>query len=752
MYQSRLHATNGIVSIAVDALNGEILEFTRESTGDNAAKNHVRRTRSPLDGVLCAADGDRRLFAPRYPEIRADARLAPAVEVEQRDGSARIVLRYPMLVAFPKAEPAGEGGAQTPAPGEPVDVSAVVTVELPAGECRSVWRLSLENRTDGEIDRMNFPALDGLWLGETWEDDCLVLPWGAGARAVNPTRALASDPPRIHWKWQEYVFEYNLGDLAGTKDDRGAWALEIPYSGCSMLWMDLYDPVEGTGIYLTCRNRDRVLKGLRAESFGERRPGAGLAIVHRPCLRRGAWESGECVVAFHEGDWHWAADDYRAWFRTLGRPDAARSRPRWFERSAGLVAHYDFQYQGGGIVHSFRDIPELFRQARELGIDHLLLAGWHEDGFDRGFPHYAPNPRLGTEQELRDAVAEVRRAGGHVAFYVKSRLCNTAFPDQRERIARSAVMDRDGGLHVEKYGADDLSFATLCIGDPAWRDELAATVRRLLRDVGADGVYLDQLAMAWPCTCYHPDHAEHRGAPAAWNQGCEKLLERLRAENGPEELALIFEGCCDLYGPYAAGQLVTLFGFPLKSWLPEVYKYAFPEQILVDMMNPRRNSAMRAEHVARRSTELLHRAFVNGSYLWCYDLEWDNTWRRDPVQWERLRKIVALRKAWLGAWGQGRFTDVVGVARAPEGQMVKRYEIEGGVLAACACEGGLRGEVALDWTGEGEPEAVCLTLDAPRAAALPCRAEPAPGRRLAVFELPPSEMAVVAVRPRRAGA
>ena len=32
MYQSRLHATNGIVSIAVDALNGEILEFTREST------------------------------------------------------------------------------------------------------------------------------------------------------------------------------------------------------------------------------------------------------------------------------------------------------------------------------------------------------------------------------------------------------------------------------------------------------------------------------------------------------------------------------------------------------------------------------------------------------------------------------------------------------------------------------------------------------------------------------------------------
>ncbi len=55
-------------------------------------------------------------------------------------------------------------------------------------------------------------------------------------------------------------------------------------------------------------------------------------------------------------------------------------------------------------------------------------------------------------------------------------------------------------------------------------------------------------------------------------------------------------------------------------------------------MNPRRHSAMRPEHIARHSTEFLYKAFVMGSYFWCYDLEWDNTWRRDPEQAQRLKR------------------------------------------------------------------------------------------------------------------
>ena len=42
MYHSRLFLTNGVISLELDALNGEVLGFIRESTMDNAAKNYFR--------------------------------------------------------------------------------------------------------------------------------------------------------------------------------------------------------------------------------------------------------------------------------------------------------------------------------------------------------------------------------------------------------------------------------------------------------------------------------------------------------------------------------------------------------------------------------------------------------------------------------------------------------------------------------------------------------------------------------------
>lgn len=729
MYQSRLHATNGVVSIAVDALSGELLEFTRESTWDNAAKNHVRQTWSLFDGIVHTGEGDRRLHPPRYRDIRADAALTPAICVDQRADSATVTIDFPGLVL------GAEGG-------RPVDMSARVTIELPAQSCGALWQMRLTNRTGEEVGAVHFPAVDGLWLGETWEDDVLVLPRFAGWQVVNPTRKLAEPPRRITWKWQEYLYPYQLGEMGGELDDRGAYVKHLPYSGeGSMLWMDLYDPTENTGLYLTCRTSGTHMMGLRAESFGESCPGVGLAIAHQICLEQGVWDSEPCVLAFHEGDWHWAADDYRAWFERVHQPIPCARRPQWFLESAGLMAHYDFQYQGGGIVHRYKDIPHLLDMAQAMGFNHLLLSGWNRDGFDYGFPHYTVNPNLGTEQELKDALAQVRSRGGHVAFYINSRLCNTGFEDERERLRRYAVKNRDGSRFEEKYGADDLSFASMCINSP-WREDLRATVRYLTREIGADSIYLDQLAMACAVKCYSEEH-EHGHHHTLWNEGYSKLIREILADAAPEGLALLFEGCNDVFGPGASAQLVTTMGGPFIGRLPEVYRYTFPDQVLTDMMNPRRNSGMRPEHVARHSTEFLYRAFVCGMYFWCYDLEWDNTWRRDPEQQERLKKIVALRVQWLRRYGMGRFRDTVGVASAPADQMIKRYELPDGVLIAAANDKGpLQGEVAILWDKQSAKAETLVYGAAEDVTEIPCTVSD--GR--AWVRLPASEAAVIVLR------
>ncbi len=733
MYQSRLHASNGIVSLAIDALSGELLELINESSGDNLVKSHHPAAYTPF--FLEIYQGQHKLPAlpPRYLDIQSRPELKPEIQVVQEPDSARISMQYP-AVCIPQGV---------------LPIKVLIEIELPAGECRSLWRISISHsQPDMEVQRALFPVISGVWLGEDWHDDTLVLPKFAGERFKNPVGQLAAAPSCVHWKWQEYRYVYPLGGPYGEKDGRGCYVRELSYSGsASMLWADLFDEQEGTGLYLTCRNENLVMKAIRAESFGEAEPGLSLSIVHYPCLKGGSWESDVCVVALHPGDWHWAADDYRTFRTSITRPNAKGHRPIWFENSPGLVAHYDFQYQGGGIVHRYADIPALYEKARKLGMPHLLLSGWHEGGFDNGFPRYRINPALGTEQELIDAVAKVRAAGGHVAFYINSRLCNLAYPELADLVENSTVMRRDGKLHIEKYGAADISFASLCNQDPAWRDVFVGVVRYLTQTIGADSMYLDQLGMAPSLLCYHPGHAEHAGNPAGWNQGYEAMLERMRSDYAPEGMALLYEGCNDIFGPGVSGQLISTMFHDHSGAYPELYKYTFPEQILVDMMNPQRNSGMRAEHVARRSTKLMYRAFVTGSYLWVYDLEFDNTWDRDPKQSERLRRQNALRSAWIMAYGHGRFTDVVGLGPCTPELMVKRFELAQGILLAYANEKRVTGTLSVEWPFDRVPQVVKRTMEAPATEqAVSFTLEKHSGRMYAVMEAPASELAVVVLR------
>ena len=691
MYSSRLLMTNGILSLELDALNGEILGFIRESTMDNAAKNYFRDVSGILDGEVFVKDEKKHLNIPRYAQICEDKSLTPTIRVEKD----RAELFYPYLVAN----------------GEKIDISAKVIVKLPENDCRSYWYLTLDNRSGCEIQSCKFPQINGLWLGEDWKEDKLIFPRVAGLKMEDPTATLAREPVRMTWKWQEYLHNYFLGSQPATRDDRGVYELSANHTGgCSMLWMDLYSQEEGTGIYITCRNRDLRQKAIKACSLGPTNPGVGLGIDHFPCLSQGTWDSQECVIAFHEGDWHWAADEYRAYRQTIPAPVVENAPvPQWFKDSPGLVAHYDFMYQGGRVVHTFRDIPALWERAKSQGYNHLLLAGWNDHGFDDGFPLYRPSRELGTEAELKKAIADIKAEGGHVCFYLNSRLCNVGYPQNAARTEKSCAMNRDGSLKIENYGAKGVDFATLCMSEPSWRRQLVEDIVYLVKEIGIDSVYLDQLAMATSVLCYHPEHAEHKGDPAAWNQGYEKLLSELRS--AVPDCPILYEGCCDVFGSGVAAQLISTLRRPAVGALAEVYKYTFPEQILTDMLNPRRYSAMRAEHVARKSVWLLYKSFVIGSYFWCYDLEEDNTFSRDPVQERRMVKTVALRKAWLEKWGHGTFRDQEGLIGVAEEALVKTYNIDKGVLVACADETGLEGSVCLEWTRSRKARLTVLAED-----------------------------------------
>ncbi len=659
-YQSRYHLSNGCLSLALDSLTGEVLELIDETSGENLLKNHLFVLPQPFaviagNGETCLRPGSAEAIA-QYPQLR------PEIVVSAQKPS--VTVTYSSLWD-------GES---------PWNVRVEYTVEL-LENGDSQWRIHVENHSVEKMQEVRFPCVNGVYFGQDWRENTLVYPFEAGIQVKDPITAFAQEHSVIYWRWQNYKYVYGLGALS-RKLPGEVYSVDEKYSGnLSMKWLDYYG--ENGGLYFACHDVTPNICSLRADTCGPHSPGMNFSFGHPVHLvPESCWDSPEFVVAVHPGDWHNGAEKYRAFHREHSQ--AAVYRPKWFEKSAGLVAHYDFKYQNGGIVHHFSDIPRLLEQARELGLNHLLVAGWHKDGFDNGFPEYEPAADLGTADELRDQVAKVISQGGHICFYVNSRLANTKYGHLKEFIAENGVVLEDGSIMTEQYGSGNLRFAVQCIGSQGWRKKLEETVSYVTEDIGIDGMYLDQLAMGSPCLCHNPHHDHGFGEWSVWYQ---KMLEdvALRRQQGSDQpLSMIHEGVSDSYGNLVSGQLVSTFSYHHCGAFPKLYRYTFPEQILVDMLYPEQNLAMRPVHVAQASREMIDRAFLLGMYFWVYDLEEDNTFRRDPKSYEYLKNTISLRNFWLETFGLGTYRDQDGILCTPEGVQAACYSLEDGVLIACA--------------------------------------------------------------------
>ncbi|MEG1515795.1 MAG: DUF6259 domain-containing protein, partial [Clostridia bacterium] len=692
VYHSRKRFTNGSVCLTFDTANGELLELTDLSFEDNLIKNFPPPTHQPFSLLLrkptettpCADEVSDVAYAfdnkvsfdtAGCISVRPASSLQIAGRDELRptisgstasDGEQLIRIEYPTL---------GSDDGLVP-------IRAVCKIRLPASGGTMTWQLSLDNGcVDAVIEKVYFPSVHGLCLGNDWTDNTLIYPYFSGEKTVNPVEQYAKNPAFFHWKWQEYRHAYLYDGVFRWKDPSGAFVREMPYGGSvSMMWLDYYS--KDHGFYLACHDTNAKVLSLRSETFGPKMPGMGFSIVHHPYLKVGQWCSPVCTMALHCGDWHWGANTYR-----LARnPDSGltrKTRPVWFDHEPGLVAHYDFKYQCGGIVHRFSDIPELFHRAQEMGFSFLLLAGWHQDGFDCGFPEYRPDSELGNEQDLIDAVTAVHREGGHVIFYVNARLGNTCYEHRRAEREAHCARGTDGTINLEQYGDQRITFATYCANSPVWQKELADTVRYLVGTIGASGVYFDQVAMASPVFCFHPEHAHH---PADWCRGYQQMFRHLfDGYAAGAEPAILYEGATDLYGAGVSGQLISTFVHHHVGAFPEMYKYTFPDQVLVDMLYPCHSQAMRPVHVAQRGREMMERAFLVGSFYWIYDLEEDNTFANDPIQSAFLAGMVSLRRVWLDQFGYGTFLDMQDVACVTPGVQVKRYALsDASILLAVA--------------------------------------------------------------------
>ena len=395
----------------------------------------------------------------------------------------------------------------------------------------------------------------------------------------------------------ELFSRFNGGGYGGGNLGIRYDAATFTYPGSlPMAWMDVYNPKVGIGYYYA--NQDPVTRltllevELRpfsksasvrdswptpAEAGGEPL-GITTGWVNFPYLSHGTFSAGPVALQVHRGDWHSASHIYRSWydqhFKIARPPDWLRKENAW--QSIILSNSEDV------IVHRFDELPKLAADAKKYGITTFEILGWDIGGIDRGYPQYQPNPRLGTPEEFKKALADIRALGVHPLIFSNIQFADTATPLFRDKLHQYEVEGRwapDLSLHgwgegtISARSGLTRSYMTLVSpAHPEFRKFLMDQYLELVRD-GAEGFQLDKTNSLGvldfnPHLPVSPDKSLPQGVLDTFKE----LLPAARAIN--PNFAIASEIWFDRVLPYVDVSYMRMGDIDMNS---TAFRYTFPE-------------------------------------------------------------------------------------------------------------------------------------------------------------------------------
>src|SRR5208337_606751 len=246
---------------------------------------------------------------------------------------------------------------------------------------------------------------------------------------------------------------YGGGNL-GIRYDAGGFI----YPGAMQMgWMEFFNPQANLGLYYANHDAESRLTGLyfelrpftKSAAVGDNWPtpadvpagepiGLTMGWLKFPYLKRGTFNSGPVALQVHRGDWHEGSELYRSWF---DQHFQVRRPASWLRKEMAWQSIIISNCEDV-IVHRFKDLPKLAADATKYGVTTFEILGWDMGGIDRGYPQYRPDPRLGTHEEFRQALAEMKKLGVHPLIFANQDVADTATALFREKLHRYVLMGK----------------------------------------------------------------------------------------------------------------------------------------------------------------------------------------------------------------------------------------------------------------------------------------------------------------------
>jgi hypothetical protein len=253
-----------------------------------------------------------------------------------------------------------------------------------------------------------------------------------------------------------------------------------------------------------------------------------FAIGHLPFLAPGnEMDLLSFGIEAFKGDWSVGADHYTKMSSKWNTPP--HPLPSW-AREPHSWLQVQINSPEDELRTMFRDLPErIGRECRHYGVKALQLVGWNEGGQDRGNPTHSPDPRLGTWDELKNAIRAIQEMGVKVILFAKFNWADESRDDFEERYEPLATKDPYGNYYVYNgYQYMTLSQLTnintrrlipMCFGSDEYLEICKREFQKCI-DLGADGILYDECQHhGSTLCCFDSQHGHRVGASSyRWDE------------------------------------------------------------------------------------------------------------------------------------------------------------------------------------------------------------------------------------------
>lgn len=368
--------------------------------------------------------------------------------------------------------------------------------------------------------------------------------------------------------------------------------IRVRHSGaCPVQFVVAFNPVSDDGLYLRtedtvgdCRNY-RVAKTKTGMSLGVDYPVRTLA-PGKTC------PFAPAILGVSSGDWRPAFHAYRSWLKTWYRPAAPRKQ--WFREVFNFRQRFLYQWDPlfDRSTNRLRLLTAVEDGKRNFGgIDYLHLFDWGSvPKYGRVYGRvgdYSPFDLMPwKKKDLRRHIAAVQAAGVPVGLYIEGYL-----------LQEKGRLGRGRGKAWQLIGAQGRPLywpasteMFICPWVREWQQVQARTYADMARDLGVNGMYLDEFGFAGSGKdCYSPNHGHPvPGYSVLGERDCTRRV-RLALNAVDSQVALYSEETpCDVTSQYQDGSFTYVMRHSLlqHARVPlNLFRFAVPSfknfQILI---------------------------------------------------------------------------------------------------------------------------------------------------------------------------